>query len=380
MPLLRSNVEFTKRVFLDRLSTGDSSMALADPNNIDSGPGDPYVYANVGDSNNFGVGFDCSGWCSVGCAIAVNGPQFFAGTGYRRLFSTENFPGPLQGFRQVSQDDLVNNPYPLKVCIARRGGGENSHMNMQLDNIVMESNGTYGLCTNPDEITPVNSDYWNTWFVFDGPIVEDTAYRQAMTYPLGLDYSAGHIDGHDLSINGVKFVCRYVSDGGAGLPHKLLTIDEFQDLRRNKIAVVFNWETTANRMLDNTQGGIDDANAALDCVHYLGGPTNPVIYFSCDFDVQPDQYWLVENYCRGANQVLGGPQHTGIYGSYYICKHVRDAGVVGYLWQTAPGGWSDGNIDSRVNIVQRNDVGYQMVDGVQCDINEAHTDDFGQVR
>jgi hypothetical protein len=30
-----------------------------------------------------------------------------------------------------------------------------------------------------------------------------------------------------------------------------------------------------------------------------------------------------------------------------------------------------------VNIMQRNSLGYKTIDGVQCDINEAHTDDIG---
>jgi hypothetical protein len=53
-----------------------------------------------------------------------------------------------------------------------------------------------------------------------------------------------------------------------------------------------------------------------------------------------------------------------------------DAGVVTYAWQTEA--WSGGNIDSRVNIVQRNSLGYTWVDGVECDVDEAHTADYGQ--
>jgi len=31
----------------------------------------------------------------------------------------------------------------------------------------------------------------------------------------------------------------------------------------------------------------------------------------------------------------------------------------------------------RANIMQRNGLGYMTIDGIQCDINEAHTDDIG---
>src|SRR5690242_3658364 len=105
MTLLRSNVEFAKRVFLDRLTT--DAQPLSQPADIDSGPGEEYEYAGVYDARNFGVGADCSGSAGVFIGIATNGPDYFGDT-YTRQFSTETFPGPFQGFRQVSKDDLVN--------------------------------------------------------------------------------------------------------------------------------------------------------------------------------------------------------------------------------------------------------------------------------
>src|SRR5437879_1699411 len=112
MPLLRSNVEFSKRVFLDRLTT--DNQPLLQPANIDEGPGDTYEYAGVFDPYNFGVGADCSGLCGIVLGAAINGPAKMA---WGRLFSTETFPGPLPGFRRVSQADLINGNYPIKVMI-----------------------------------------------------------------------------------------------------------------------------------------------------------------------------------------------------------------------------------------------------------------------
>jgi hypothetical protein len=373
--LLRSNIEFAKRVFLDRLTT--DAQPLLQPANIDDGPGDEYEYGGVGDSSNFGVGFDCSGLCGVELALAVFGPQYFAAQGYQRLFSTETFPGPLPGFREATQQDLISGDYPLKVCIMHGGGGPDSHMACQIDGWDMESNGDYGLCTEPGDITGIASSYWNDWWVWDGPIVEDTPWRQPMSYLRGLDYAGGRISGASLKANGISFVCRYLSDGGSGLPGKQLLPNEFADLVANGIGVVFNWETTADFMLGGYSAGVADAQQALAYVRSLpGAPQNPVIFFSCDFDEAPNQDTPVEQYLQGAASVLGGMNFVGIYGSYYICTRAQTAVGVKYIWQTEA--WSGGNITSAVNIMQRNSLGYQTIEGVECDINEAHTDDYGQ--
>jgi hypothetical protein len=373
--LLRSNIEFAKRVFLDRLTT--DQQPLSQPGNIDAGPGDEYVYGGVGDSQNFGVGFDCSGLCGVMLALALNGPGYFANVGYQRLFSTETFPGPLTGFRQTTQADCVNGNYPIKVMIMHGGGGPDSHMACQIDGWDMESNGDAGLCTLPGDITGLASNFWNDWWVYDTPITEDTEYRQPMSYPRGLDYASGRIAGADLKANGIAFVCRYLTDGGPGLAGKQLLPDEFADLIANGIAVVFNWETTSNFMLGGYSAGAADAAQALTYIRSLpGAPENPVVYFSCDFDEAPDQDAPVEQYLQGAASVLGGMNFVGIYGAFYVCTRAQAAVGVKYIWQTEA--WSGGNVTSSANIVQRNGLGFLTEAGVQCDINEAHTDDFGQ--
>lgn len=194
---------------------------------------------------------------------------------------------------------------------------------------------------------------------------------------MGVDYAGGRISGAALKAAGITFVCRYLSDGGSSLPGKQLLPDEFVDLCDNGIAVVFNWETTADFMLGGYSAGVADAQQALAYVRSLpGGPRNPVVYFSCDFDEAPNQDAPVEQYLQGAASVLGGMDHVGLYGDYWICTRAKAAVGVKYLWQTEA--WSGGNITSAVNIMQRNGIGYQTIDGIQCDVDEAHTDDYGQ--
>jgi hypothetical protein len=376
MTLLRSNIEFSKRVFLDRLTT--DAQPLLQPKDIDAGPGDLYIYSGVGNSGNFGIGFDCSGLAGVVLAIALYGPQYFAGTGYTRLFSTETFPGPLPGFTQcASSAELLASSSPIKVGIMHGGGGPNSHMAVWMDGWNMESNGQYGICADPPEITGIGSDYWNDWWVYTGSITEDTTERQQMTYPQGLDYAGGAIAGADLAAAGISFVCRYVAPGGSALPAKQLTGPEFTDLLNNGIAVVFNWEVAGNAALNGANQGAVDAEDALSYIMSLPGSAGkPVVYFSVDFDAAPADQTAINAYLQAAAVVLGGPQYVGIYGGYWPLSRALDAGVCDWAWQTEA--WSGTNIDSRVNIMQRNSLGYTTIGGVQCDVDEAHTTNFGQ--
>lgn len=354
--LLRSNVEFAKRVFLDRL-------------------GDPYVYGGCYDPFNLGVGADCSGSAGIFLGAALHGPTAMS---WSRLFTTETFPGPLTGFRQTTQQDLLTGTYPLTVCIGHHGGGEDSHMHIHVDGVCMESNGSHGTCTDSSGAMSDSDPYWNDWWVWDGPIVEDTTERQPMGYPKGLDYAGGRITGADLAANGISFVCRYLSDGGPGLPGKQLLPDEFTDLQTNNIGVVFNWETTADFMRGGAPQGTQDAQTALAYIQSLPGMAgaNPVIYFSADFDATPDDQVPINAYLQAAAQVLGGVQFVGIYGGYWPVSRALDAGVATFAWQTQA--WSGGNLTSQVNIVQNNNAGYMTISGVECDVNEAHTTDFGQ--
>lgn len=200
-----------------------------------------------------------------------------------------------------------------------------------------------------------------------------------MTYPRMLDYAGGQIAGADLVAAGVTGVCRYVTSGGTQLPAKQLTAHEFADLIANGLDVVFNWEAGATNMLDGAAQGTADAQAALANIRALPGvPANyqPVVYFSADFDATPDQQTPINAYLQAAAAVLGGPQFVGIYGGYWPVSRALDAGVCDWAWQTEA--WSGGNVDSRINIMQRNGLGYQTIGGVQADIDEAHTDNFGQ--
>lgn len=208
-----------------------------------------------------------------------------------------------------------------------------------------------------------------------GEVVQDHWQKPADGFGLGLDYAGGRPSGAHLAAAGVRFVCRYVADGGWQLPQKMLTAAEARDLLDHGIQIVSNFESSG-RMDGGYAQGRADAQRALANHFAAGGPPNPVIYFSCDYDAPPQDQGAINAYLTGAGDVLGGPHFMGIYGGYWVVKRALDAGVCQYGWQTEA--WSGGNVDPRINILQRNSRGYLWIDGVPCDYDEAFTPYIGE--
>lgn len=185
---------------------------------------------------------------------------------------------------------------------------------------------------------------------------------------LGVDYAWQHPDPAALAAAGYRFACRYLSRDSS----KNVTLAEAQALARQGIAVVANWEYGAQDMLRGVQGGVADAQLALAQAEAAGMPAGRPIYFSADWDVTPAQEVAVSAYLGGADSVLGAAR-TGEYAGFYPVKIARDGGLAAWSWQTY--GWSGGQWDPRDQIRQ---TGSATVGGVQVDVNQAMTADYGQ--
>lgn len=190
---------------------------------------------------------------------------------------------------------------------------------------------------------------------------------------LGLDYAGGRPTGFAIKAARYDFAVRYLSSGGPVLPGKLLTPAEADDLRANGVSIVANWETWADRMLDGHDAGVQDAKAALAQAKACGMPDHRPIYFSADWDATPGQQAAIDAYLTGAGEVLGAG-NVGIYGGYWPVSRAKANGTAHWFWQTEA--WSGGNVVDGRHLHQR--LGFVTVDTVQCDVNEALTDDFGQ--
>lgn len=354
MTALRGNVEYAKQIFGARL-------------------GNDYVYGGTWDENDPSVGCDCSGLVTDVLSAVTEGAQMIWG---REGLSTESYRYKPLGPQRVGPFNLVHvaswRDFPADAAVLinlhhEGAGGPASHMNCCVDGVYMESNGSVGCCTLGGGAMAMDNPYWNDWFYLPGPIEGDIPI-----VPLGLDYAGGRPGGAAIKAAGYDFVVRYLSNGGPGLPGKLLTPAEANDLRANGVDIVSNWETTADRALAGRAAGIADAEAALAQVLACGGRGDRPIYFSVDFDAAEVQQVAINNYLLGAGTIL--PTFVGVYGGYWVVKRALDAGAASWGWQTVA--WSGSNIEARRNLFQR--AGFVTVDGVQCDVNEAHTADYGQ--
>ena len=209
---------------------------------------------------------------------------------------------------------------------------------------------------------------------------------------LGLDYSAGRPGGKAIKDAGYQFVVRYLSDGGPGLPGKLLTPQEADDLLSNSVAIAVVWETVAQRILGGQDAGAADARAAVAQIARCGGPDDRPVYFAADWDATPQQQDPIDDYLRGAADVIG-VERVGVYGGYWPLSRAKTEETERWFWQT--GAWSGGLQAPNPNApgdwphrpqpvpfldtqVYQRPGQYVTVGGVSCDVNEARVDDYGQ--
>lgn len=359
MTVTRRNVEFGKRILADRV-------------------GNDYVYGGNWLPDDIRVGTDCSGLVVDELDAAVNGTAM---AWIRHGLSTESWRpievGQVGPFGTICVRSPADFPPDAAVKIAIHhgpGGGANSHTWCEIDGVRGESNGTAGCVTGPQARSVYDTSYANDWHYLPGPIVEDgTPPTETPVTRKGVDYAGGRPGGAALKAAGFDFAVRYLSDGGSGLPGKLLTPAEADDLRGHGVDIVANWETTATRMLSGFGGGAADAQTALNVAHSCGMPGWRPIYFSADWNATEAQQAPINDYLRGVNSIIGA-DNTGIYGGYWPVSRALDAGVATWAWQAHA--WSGSNWENRAQLEQL--IQTVRVGGVDCDVNIAHATDFGQ--
>jgi hypothetical protein len=188
----------------------------------------------------------------------------------------------------------------------------------------------------------------------------------------GLDFAGGRPGAKAIKAARYDFVVRYLTDGGTGLPGKLLLPAELTDYQVNNVKVCFMFETAADRALAGRIAGHDDARNG-DLYLQSMGLAGQVIYFAVDFDSTPEQQNILNEYLYGAATYLGLGR-VGGYGGFWPISRALDAGAIFWAEQTV--GWSGGNLDHRRHITQ---TGEQViVNGIPCDVLTAEQADFGQ--
>jgi len=190
-----------------------------------------------------------------------------------------------------------------------------------------------------------------------------------------IDYAWGRPSTAALRAAGAVAVCRYLAYPSTSTRGKLLSLTEAAVLTTAGFGIVSNWEQAGSwaEFAGGRVNGLAHAVQAQIEHQRCGGPPSRPIYFSVDFDATTSQLAAIGDYYRGVASVIG-LDRTGAYGGYRTIRYLFDHGLIRWGWQTFA--WSGGQWDPRAQLRQvRNNVG---IDGVDCDINEAMTADFGQ--
>lgn len=186
----------------------------------------------------------------------------------------------------------------------------------------------------------------------------------------GVDFSWARPSPDGLRAAGYSFAVRYLSYNTTG---KNLSASEASALIAAGVDVVANWEDAAMDALDGRARGASDAEEAVRQATAAGMPDGRPIYFAVDFDAAPDQQPAIDDYFDGVASVIGRAR-TGGYGGFGPIQRLLDGGKIAWAWQTYA--WSAGLWDPRAQLRQiRNSV---TIAGGECDIDQAHADDFGQ--
>jgi len=199
-----------------------------------------------------------------------------------------------------------------------------------------------------------------------------------------LDYSAGVPPAAAIRAAGHDGVIRYISPPRASwMLGKPIQKAELGDLQAHGLGVAFVWQfgkEDDSDVMRGRDGGLADARAAqrkldeLDCSDYP-------VFFAVDFPISLDEWnATASEYFRACCETLGR-ERVGIYGHSRVIawaavdEVIADLGDGKFLaWQTAA--WSGGVLSTEAVLYQR--PGSETVGGVDCDINFALADYWGQ--
>lgn len=159
--------------------------------------GNNYEYGETYSPSDTGLGADCSGVVGWVCQALTQDPATLPVDGNGRwlhVVSTESWPydydnntpaepgtvGPFGTIAVASLNDIPADA-ALTINIEHGGGGEDSHTNcvvplpgsLPYEGVIVESNGSYGSCTNGTGAYLATDPLWTDHWFLPGPWVED---------------------------------------------------------------------------------------------------------------------------------------------------------------------------------------------------------------
>lgn len=121
---------------------------------------------------------------------------------------------------------------------------------------------------------------------------------------------------------GVEVVGRYL---GRNLWNGL-TLDEVKAIQGAGLALFLILELSPTKAAYFSYAkGVSDAQFALAEAEYLGAPKGIAIYFTVDYEAQPQDMAAINEYLHGVHSILTGKYLVGIYGSYAVMIATKGA-------------------------------------------------------
>lgn len=187
----------------------------------------------------------------------------------------------------------------------------------------------------------------------------------------GIDYASARPDLDEVKSKGYVFAARYVC---ALLGTKVITKEEADDIRAHGLGLVLVYEQYIYRPREGRAAGHADAVVALAQARAAGFPEDRPIYFAVDFDARPADQPAIDEYLRGAAEVMGLAR-TGVYGGINLIDRCWASKTATWFWQT--GAWSYHKESVHAHLVQMTAQNGTVIGGQKVDIDETRQDDIG---
>ena len=230
-----------------------------------------------------------------------------------------------------------------------------------------------------------------------GTLTETSDAQKASAADIRLiDFAERRIAPDEIKSAGYDGVVNYVSQSrpGANFEAKPITREYADALRAAGLHIVSNFQygkpgwPTPSDFTRGHDGGVADAQTALQLHAAAGGGNSAPIFFSVDDDIDQNT-WNSQavDWFRGINSILGVGR-TGIYGHAQACGWAIRDGVIGnsttaghqWAWQTKS--WSHGEREPAAVLYQAvvntaSNPG-PLLGGINVDVDEVLATDYGQ--
>lgn len=161
--------------------------------------------------------------------------------------------------------------------------------------------------------------------------------------------------GGQINSAGYKFVARYYFSGISHVKTKL-THAEAKHLSDMDISLVAVFENASDHAgyFSLGQGTLDGASAYSYAANTIHQPEGTPIYFTVDYDAsEQDLQQRIIPYFKGVRQARGN-YFVGVYGSGFVCRRLKELGLVSFTWLAQSTGFSESREYTDWNIKQGN--------------------------